>query len=556
VAEPTHGEHMSRPSRAWFVVPLLAAPLASLAAGGTSPAPRGGRGEPGATPSASRIRPPAVAGTRYPEDRARLVSAAHFLMRLAASAPTPPGRPVALVVPHAGWSQSGLAAAAAFRLLRRGDFDRVVVVAPRHGATFHGYALDDATAYRTPLGDVALCPDARAALAGDLARVVERVADTEYSVEAELPFLQTALGRFCLVPVLVGETGAGEEKAFARQLARLDDARTLFVFSSDFTHYGPRFDFTPFGTLSPATLDWIRDLDRRAIGLLSTMDGVGFRSYLDETRATLCGGHALATMVELLPRLGGEVRPFLLAHYLSAELPSAQDDASVSYVALAFVRPPRAPTVDGNGAPLRTLPSLETVSAEAPATSEETGAGLVRLARAALRTDLLGTDDLDRELRSWPAGPAEERRQGVFVSLYRLDPGEIRARGRLRGRAGQAEPAFPLYYGTIEAALDAARTDAREPVTADELERLRVEVTVLKPPHPVASWLDVRLGVDGIGLEKGDEAALLLPQVPREKGWTLEETLDALAAQAGLPRDGWRDGARLSVFPTQVFEEP
>jgi AmmeMemoRadiSam system protein B/uncharacterized protein (TIGR00296 family) len=534
------GEGMSGSLRVRFVVPLLAASLAGLAAGGVGAA-------------TARVRPPAVAGTWYPADRARLVSAAHFLMRLAASAPTPSGRPVALVVPHARWSRSGLAAASAFRLLGREEFDRVVVVAPAHDAVFPGYVLDDAAAWRTPLGDVALCPEARAILEGRGARVAEGVADKESSVEAELPFLQTALGRFCLVPVLVGDVDAAAEDALAARLARLDDGRTLYVFSSDFTRYGPRFDFTPFGSLSPATLDWIRDLDRRAIGLLSTLDGAGFRSFLDETRATLCGRNALATMLDLLPRLPGELRSFLLAHYLSAELPSAQDDASVSYVALAFVRPSRSAREGGHGAPIRGLPSPEAAPADAPAPSDETGAGLVRLARAALRTELLGTDDLDRALHAWPVGPEEERRQAVFVSLYRLDPAEARERGELRGRAGQAGPAFPLYYGTVEAALDAARTSS--PVTADELERLRVEVTVPGPTRPVASWRDIRLGVDGILLEESDKTPLLLPQVPRERGWTLEEALAVLAGEAGLPPDGWRSGATLSVFPVRTFAE-
>ena len=81
---------------------------------------------------AARTRPPALAGSWYPEDRAQLVAGAHFLMRLAASAPTLSAKPVALVVPHAGWSYSGLAAATAFRSLKPGDFERVVVVAPSH----------------------------------------------------------------------------------------------------------------------------------------------------------------------------------------------------------------------------------------------------------------------------------------------------------------------------------------------------------------------------------------------------------------------------------------
>ena len=513
----------------------------------------------GGTASA-RTREPAFAGTWYPEGRARLASAAYFLMRLGAKAPPVPSRPIALVVPHAGWNFSGLAAATAYRQLRPGDFDRVVVVGPSHTGAFAGYSLDDAAAYRTSLGAVPLCPGALEALEGDLARVVPGVAEREYAIEAELPFLQTALGRFCLVPILVGETDPPAQRAFAERLAGLDDGRTLFVFSADFAHYGPRFDFTPFGALSPATLDWIRDLDRRAVSLLERVDAEGFRSYLEETRATICGRHGLAVLLELLPRIAPRARPTLLAHYLSADLPAAQDDASVSYVAMAFGRAASAADgAVGNGtppapeAPLTTLPSLETADARTPPVSGETGARLVRLARATLRTALEGGDDVERELAAWPEGGEHERRQGVFVSLYRTDPDEIRAHGRLRGCIGQAEPAFPPYYGTVQAAIDAALHDARfEPVKASELARLEVEVTLLSPRQPVASWRDVRIGTHGIVLEKGDHRALVLPQVAAAQG-SVEEALSALAFKAGLPADGWRDGARLSVFTGQVF---
>ena len=145
---------------------------------------------------AARTRPPALAGTWYPDGKAHLASAAHFLMRLAAGAPSLPGRPVVLVVPHAGWNYSGFAAAAAYRLLEPGDFDRVVVVAPSHHGAFRGYALDDATAYRTPLGEVPLCEGVTAGLTSGVARVVAGVAEPEHAVEIELPFLQTTLGRF------------------------------------------------------------------------------------------------------------------------------------------------------------------------------------------------------------------------------------------------------------------------------------------------------------------------------------------------------------------------
>jgi AmmeMemoRadiSam system protein B/AmmeMemoRadiSam system protein A len=502
---------------------------------------------------AARTRPAALAGSWYPEGRAHLTSAARFLLRLAA-APTLPPKPVAIVVPHAGWSYSGLAGAAAFRLLHPGDFDRVVVVGPSHHSGFRGYALDDATAYRTPLGEVPICEGSLTGLQGDRARVVPGAADPEHSVEIEVPFLQTALGRFCLVPVLVGDTDAEDEGAFAEKLARLDDGKTLFVFSSDFSHYGPRFDYAPFGAVSPATLTKIRDMDGRAIALLASKDAAGFRAYLAETGNTICGRHGLSTMVELLARIAPKARGVPLAHYASGELPGMRDDSSVDYVSMAFLR--EGPEGASYGPALTSLPRLENVPVGAPPLAEATGTRLVRLARAALTTELLDRDDLDRELSAWPVGPEQERRQGVFVTLNRTDPAEVRTQGRLRGCIGQVEPTFPLYYATTQAALDAAQRDPRfNPVAAAELGKIEIEVTVLSPRRPIASWRDIKLGTHGIVLEKGDKMALFLPQVAPEQGWTLEQTLEALSEKAGLPPDGWKSGATFSVFTGQVFGE-
>jgi AmmeMemoRadiSam system protein B/AmmeMemoRadiSam system protein A len=503
---------------------------------------------------AARTRPSALAGSWYPEGRASLVAGAHFLLRLAAGAPTPGVVPVALVVPHAGWSYSGVAAATAFRLLKPGVFDRVVVLAPSHYGSFRGYALDDASAYRTPMGDVPLCDGALDALRGADAGLQAGVGDKEHSVEIELPFLQATLGRFCLVPVLVGDTDEAVERAFAERLAKLDDGRTLFVFSSDFSHYGPRFDFQPFGALSPAVQPKIRAMNERAAELLAEVDARGFRGYLRETGNTICGRNGLATMLELLPRIVPKARAVPLAHYASSDLPGMKDDSAVSYVAMAFLREGAPGTTFGP--PLTALPRLEDAPPETPALSADEGRRLVRLARSALTTHFFERDDLDGELAAWPTGPERERRQGVFVTLNRKDPAEVRAQGRLRGCIGQPEPTFPLYYGTVQAALDAALRDPRfEPVTAAELGRLEIEVTVLSPRKPVASWRDIRLGTHGIVLQKGGKAALFLPQVAPEQGWTIEQTLEALSEKAGLPPDGWKDGASFSVFTGQAFGE-
>jgi AmmeMemoRadiSam system protein A len=258
-------------------------------------------------------------------------------------------------------------------------------------------------------------------------------------------------------------------------------------------------------------------------------------------------------MLELLPLIAPEARAAFLAQYMSADLPIPHEGSSVSYVTMAFVRGPESPAPRD---PLRGLPELEAAPMDAPPLSGEEGSRLVRLARAALETQLRGEDRLGPLLATWPSSSAQERRQGVFVTLSRTDPEEIRTHGPLRGCIGQAEPRYPLYYGTVQAALDAALRDDRfEPVQASELERLAVEVTVLSPRRPVASAEEIRLGIHGIVLEKDGKAALFLPQVATQQEWSLEETLGALARKAGLDTEAWKDGADLSVFTGQVFGE-
>jgi AmmeMemoRadiSam system protein B/AmmeMemoRadiSam system protein A len=522
-----------------FAAGLVAASLAT-------PAP------PAETAPVKPVRPSALAGSWYPAETALVRVEVYRMLRAAAAAPALKAKPLALVTPHAGWRFSGAAAATAFHLLHPGDFRRVVVVAPSHQGAFDGFSLDDASAYETPLGNVPLCSDASSLLLdGPLVRNVEHVSDGEHAIEIELPFLQSSLGRFCLVPILAGRTSPQSERDLASRLAKLDDGDTLFVFSSDFTHYGPRYGYVPFGPSATAARQRIRELDRRAIDRLTSVDAAGFRAYLDETRNTICGRSGLGVLLELLPRIANDAKATILDYYASADIPGFQDDSSVSYVALAFARK-ESSAAKALAAP----PAYATVAVDAPPLAAEAGRKLVRLARATLRTQLAGAADLGEALAALPATPQMERLQGVFVTLNRTDPSEIQTQGRLRGCIGQVFPVYPLFQAVVEAAVAAAIHDTRfPPVTAAELGRIEVEVTVLSPPKPIGSWQEIELGTDGIVLEKDGRKALFLPQVPGEQGWSLEQTLTALSRKAGLPPDAWREGAHISVFNGQVFKE-
>ena len=91
---------------------------------------------------------------------------------------------------------------------------------------------------------------------------------------------------------------------------------------------------------------------------------------------------------------------------------------------------------------------------------------------------------------------------------------------------------------------------------AAELKDLEVEVSVLTPPRPIASWEEFRVGEHGIILSKGGRRAVFLPEVAVEQGWTREETLSHLARKAGLPADAWREGASFAVFTSTKFGAP
>ena len=108
----------------------------------------------------------------------------------------------------------------------------------------------------------------------------------------------------------------------------------------------------------------------------------------------------------------------------------------------------------------------------------------------------------------------------------------------------------------MQAALDAALRDPRfEPVRAAELPRLEIEVTVLSPRRPSARGARSVLGTHGIVLEKGDRRRSSCPRSRPSRAGRSRRRSTALAEKAGLPPDGWQEGASFSVFTGQVFEE-
>jgi len=190
----------------------------------------------------SALRHPAVDGLFYPAAPAALrAQVAHCLGAVVADDNDAGQPPKLLITPHAGYDYCGVVAACAYAQLRRrraGSIRRVVLLGPAHRVVVQGLAAPRATAFETPLGEVALDVAALARL-DEMPQVVrdDRAHEREHSIEVQLPFLQALLGEFSLVPLVVGDAGA---EAVAQVLERLwGGDETLIVISSDLSHYLP-----------------------------------------------------------------------------------------------------------------------------------------------------------------------------------------------------------------------------------------------------------------------------------------------------------------------------
>jgi len=144
---------------------------------------------------------------------------------------------------------------------------------------------------------------------------------------------------------------------------------------------------------------------------------------------------------------------------------------------------------------------------------------------------------------------------GVFVTLNNPMG--------LRGCVGFALPDKKLYNALVDAAISAATEDPRfPPVSAEELEQITFEVTVLTPPEVIhvsdtkEYRSQIKVGRDGLIVKRGFNSGLLLPQVPIEYRWTEEEFLSHTCEKAGLPKDCWRDKeTQVQKFEGVVFKE-
>ena len=485
------------------------------------------------------VRPPAVAGSFYPADAAELRAE---VRRFLAAGPTSAQAPVAVIAPHAGYVFSGATAGKAFAALRGTKASRVILMGPSHRVGFGGGALPASgiKAFATPLGELPIDAQAVEKLRGKAGFAgPARAHDGEHCLEVELPFVQETLGTVPIVPILVGaQTDRQLAGAMARDLAELVGPGTVIVVSSDFTHHGPSYGYSPFGRDStlPGRLE---ELGRRTAERAAAIDPRGFAAQVEVSEDTVCGVRPIGVLLELLAHAFSGTGT--VVDVTTSAKVSRSTDMVVTYASIQFVGQ------WGAWRPEPPQPELGTL------TPEERRA-TVALARATLQTYLGHGPELARWFGEHRAVGNLAARSGVFVTINNSGERAVRE-GRLRGCIGVIEAREPLVDAVMHAAVSAAHDPRFPALQPRELAGVEVEVSVLSPMKHVPGPDAIVLGTHGVLLGKGGRSAVFLPQVATETGWDRDTFLSHLAEKAGLPADAWRRGATFQVFTAQVIEE-
>lgn len=467
---------------------------------------------------AENVRKPAYAGSFYPSGKSEIEKTIDVLTSKAKETHfiIPAGKSLkALILPHAGYIYSGLTASHASLVLSENQFSKVILMGPDHRVGFNNCAISDTDAYETPLGQVRIHKDAaKLRIQKELFHSIPVSEKNEHSLEVVLPFLQTYLKQFELIPIVVG---SGDYRKIAEAIDPLLDDKTLLVASSDLSHYLPYNEAA--------------DRDKETINIILNLE----KEKMIKRDNSACGKMPVLTIMSLAGKYGW--KPVLI-HYSNSGDTAGERSRVVGYASIAFYG---EPTME-NGILSNRL-------------NEKQGQILLKLARKTISEELgiksrPGQDSLESDLEE----KVLQRHSGTFVTL--------KINNQLRGCIGNLEASEPITKGVKRNAINAAFNDFRfSPLTVKEFDKIEIEISILSEPKPL-EYKDsndlikkLRPNVDGVIIRKGHASATFLPQV-WEQLKRPEDFLSHLCMKAGLPSDSWKS-SKLEVltYNVQYFEE-
>ncbi len=477
------------------------------------------------------IRKMAVAGGWYPSDKGELKNMLEgFLSYGEKKAKEIKNLKIdAIIVPHAGYVYSGKAAGSGYAAVRGKNYKRIIIIAPSHYYGYHGISVGNFDEYETPFGNLRVDRKSVSILLKNNLFFFKKEAHIrEHSIEIQLPFIKYLFPDAKIVPMLVGFLNLSDYKIAVKKLKKIVDSHTLIVVSSDFTHYGRVYNYTPF---KEKVLEKIKERNKTVAKIIENVDFIDFLGYLENTHDTICGRFAIAILLKYLSQYKRGDRGKLIDFYTSADVVGF-NGTSVSYLTFIFSKGVKKMNKGSD----KLLFHL----------NEEEQNFLLKLAR----------ETLEKYLSTGSYPKIDETKLtdnlktpcGVFVTLTK--------HGQLRGCIGYIVGVKPLYEGVMENAVNAALHDPRfNQVRYEELKDIKIEISVLSPLKECENLNTIKVGRDGLYVQMGGRSGLLLPQVATEWGWNREQFLEAVCHKAGLPGDCYKMGAKIFTFTAQVFHE-
>lgn len=319
-------------------------------------------------PSRDQRRQASHAGSWYSNDPKHLNSQLSLLLK---NAPNQrPREPVrAVVVPHAGYTFSAQTASFAYKHIDIDAIDQIVVMGPSHHKWIPGIALTPAHILETPIGNLKVNVDEGRELknTGLYHMLNVKEEEAEHSLEMHFPWIakifERRLDKVTVLPLVVGDLRMDVENeseedsdseprnnctpggihferhnqmvmAYAETLMPLLlNPKVLFVISTDFCHWGNRFDYIPYNPKCGPIHESIRQLDKQGMDEIESLDPRRFQCYMTKTSNTICGRNPIALFLEMIFQASffGVSFDLRWLHYTQSNEVEDEDDSSVSY---------------------------------------------------------------------------------------------------------------------------------------------------------------------------------------------------------------------------------
>lgn len=232
-----------------------------------------------------RIRHQQVAGYFYPAEKEKLQNDITLMLQ-SAKLEKSFDKIFGIVSPHAGYVYSGKTAAYAYNLLKDKNYKTVIVISPSHSEYFPGISIYDGDAYETPLGIVEIDRKLTDKLVENSKTIFRGIQGhrKEHALEVQIPFLQSVLKDFKIVPIVMGDQNKMYVDELAEKISEIANDSTLVVASSDMSHF--------YSSIEADKLDSV--VEKR----ISEFDFENLLKDLDRHACEACGGGPISVMLK------------------------------------------------------------------------------------------------------------------------------------------------------------------------------------------------------------------------------------------------------------------